>query len=42
MFPSFAKGSFVVKKRKLLDDVVHNQVNIDRRLVSNMLYESLA
>lgn len=42
VLPPFAKSIFVVKQGQFFDYVIHDEVNIDSRFISNVLLESLA
>ena len=42
VFPSLTKLVFVVEQRKLFDDVIHDQVNVDCWLFTNHLFVGFA
>ena len=41
MLPALTKGCLVIEQRQFLDDVIHNQINVNRGFVSHMLLECL-
>lgn len=42
VFPSLTKLSFIVQKRQLLDDIIHNQVYVDIGFAAHVLLKRLA
>ena len=42
VLPSFTEGGLVIKEAEFLNDIVHNEVNVNYRLTSNVLLVSFA